>query len=259
MIDRNGTPIWFELTTASQDRAHGFYEAVAGWAIAPSPMDDHGEYRIAVAGEGRGVAGLMPAEGGMPPGWTIYFAAVDVDAMADKVRRLGGQVHVPPSDIPSVGRFAAVADPQGIGFNIMTSTSNEGWSAFHQAPDGSGIGRGVWIELATPDPEGAFAFYGALFGWTKASAMPMGDMGDYAFIGTEDEGRPGAIMSSTATNTPARWSWYIEVADIDAALETAKMQGGSVLQGPDQIPGGNYSANLADAEGHRIGLVGPRT
>ena len=65
-------------------------------------------------------------------------------------------------------------------------------------------------------------------------------------------------MSSTTTHAPARWNWYVQVADIDAAIAAAKGRGGAVLQGPDPIPGGDYSANLKDAAGLQIGIVGPR-
>ena len=261
MANSDGTPIWFELTSGDPDRAEAFYERVAGWTIDPSRVAEHGGYRLANAPDGGGVAGIMQPPPGMAgvPGWTIYFAAADVDAMADRVRSLGGQVHVGPMDIPQVGRFATVADPQGVRFQIMRGDSPEDSQAFRQAEPGAtaSIGHGVWTELVTPDPDGAFAFYDALFGWTKEGAMPMGPMGDYAFIGS-GAARPGAVMSSTATGAPARWNWYVHVADIDAAIAAAQAGGGALLNGPDQIPGGDYSAQLTDAEGHAIGLVGPR-
>ncbi|WP_188910580.1 VOC family protein [Aureimonas endophytica] len=260
MVDPDGTPVWFELVTPDQDQAQVFYEAVAGWSVATSPMPEHGGYRIASARDGDGVAGLMARRGEMPTGWTLYFAAEDVDALAEKVRALGGRVHAGPMDIPHVGRFAAASDPQGVSFSIMRIAGTGAATAFRQSMPGdlSSVGHGVWIELATPDPEAAFDFYGRLFGWTKAGAMPMGDMGDYAFIGMGADVRPGAVMSSATTGAPARWNWYVQVPDIDAALAAARDKGGDVLQGPDEIPGGAFSANVRDAQGFRIGLVGPR-
>ncbi|MHA6723838.1 VOC family protein [Sphingomonas sp. RS2018] len=269
MADPMGTPIWFELSTAEPDAAQNFLERVVGWRFATSPLPEHGGYRMGGPGEHDAVAGLMDGgstAGGLP-GWSIYLAADDVDAAAARVNELGGTVHFGPADIPQVGRFAVVADPQGVIFTLMRGDSPEDSRAFVQAADGSVEGRGVWIELATPDPDGAFAFYGALFGWTKAGAMPMGPMGDYAFIGaagpTPDcpdaqATGPGAIMSSSLTNAPARWNWYVHVPDIDVAVAAAKDAGGTLFQEPMQIPGGEYSANIADAQGHQLGLVGPR-
>jgi predicted enzyme related to lactoylglutathione lyase len=229
-------------------------------------MAEHGGYRIASAASGTGVAGIMTPPPGAPAqaGWMIYFGVDDTDAFAARITELGGAIRFGPMDIPHVGRFAVATDPQGIGFTVMTGNSAEDSRAFLQQPDCDG--HGVWIELATPDPDAAFAFYGALFGWTKAGAMPMGPMGDYAFIGAAaapgcPEGQatgPGAIMSSTATGAPARWNWYVHVADIDAALARVAAGGGTLAQGPDQIPGGEFSANIVDPQGHAIGLVGPR-
>lgn len=267
MANPAGTPIWFELTAADIDAAERFYSAVAGWTVAPSPVAEHGGYRIAAARDGDGIAGLMTPPPGAPamPGWSVYFAADDVDAAAERVRALGGQIHFGPMDIPQVGRFAVAADPQGVAFTLMRGSSPEDSRAFRQSGGSDTIGHAVWVELATPDPNAAFGFYGDLFGWTKAGAMPMGPMGDYAFIGTAASasanatGGPGAVMSSALTGAPARWNWYIHVADIDSAISTAKAQGGALIQGPDQIPGGDYSANITDPAGNQIGLVGPRS
>lgn len=258
MDDVQGTPIWFELTTTDGNAAKDFYAAVAGWRVQPSPMAEHGGYLIATAGDDNGVAGIMTPPTGMdaPGGWTIYFAVDDVDTAAARVAQLGGTTAFGPMDIPHVGRFAVIADPQGVTCALMKRSTPDALAAFAQVP--GALGYGVWIELATPDPDGAFAFYGALFGWEKAGAMPMGDMGDYAFIGRGEDFRPGAVMPSVATGAPARWNWYVNVADIDAAIATAQARGGTLMQGPDQIPDGDYSANLADPAGHQFGVVGPR-
>jgi len=255
-----GFPVWFELNAPDPEVARTFYEAVMGWRIAPSPMPEHGGYRIAET-EGKPVAGIrrpMAQESG-PLGWAVYLATGDVDAACARVAELGGHVRFGPMDIPHVGRFAVVSDPQGVVFALMTVASPGESAAFKPMPLGSQatLGQGVWIELATPDPGAALAFYGALFGWEKVGAMPMGGMGEYAFVG-RDEFRPGAVMSSTATGAPPRWSWYVHVPDIDAALATVRAEGGTVLQGPDPIPGGSYSAKIADPAGAGLGLAGMR-
>ena len=88
--------------------------------------------------------------------------------------------------------------------------------------------------------------------------MPMGDIGDYTFIGTGEDFRPGAVMSSKTTGTASRWGAYFHVPDIDAAIDAAKSKGGALVQGPDEIPGGSYSAKLTDADGQDFGVVGRR-
>ena len=260
MQNSDGTPIWFELNTDDVAEAQDFYSATIGWTIAPSPMAEHGGYLIASAPDGAAIAGVTTPPPGTPslPGWSIYLGVSDVDATAAKVKGLGGSIMVEPMDIAGVGRVALATDPQHVSFLLMTGASPDSLTAVAQGPhDGHEHGHGVWIELATPDPDGALAFYGALFGWTKEGAMLMGPLGEYVFLGS-GEARPGAVMSSTTTGAPARWNWYAYVPDIDTAIATATGLGGVILQGPDQIPGGGYSANLADPAGAQIGIVGER-
>ena len=260
MPNPDGSPIWFELTTNDQDKAQDFYADVVGWKIAASPSAEHGGYRIANAPDGEGVAGLMTPPPGMDgmPGWVIYFAANEVDAMAEKVKQLGGKVHFGPMDIPQIGRFATVSDPQGVVFQLMKGASPEDSQAFKQMAGDAGIGHAVWVELATPDPDAALAFYAKLFGWSKQGAMPMGAMGDYIFFGSSENDRPGAIMSSETTGAEPKWMTYFQVADIDAAIAKIEAGGGKLLQGPDEIPGGSFSIKVTDAEGHQVGFVGHR-
>lgn len=253
----DGDPIWFELSTPDQAAAATFYERVFGWTMRTSPVAEHGGYVLAAAADGEAVAGLMTPPPGAPPGggWSLYLLAHDIAATLAKVDALGGRVVFGPMDIPHVGRFAVLLDQQGVPLSVMQPFAEDDARPFRQAPDAHG--HAVWIELATPDPDGAFAFYGGLFGWTKEGAMPMGEMGDYAFLGA-GAARPGAVMSSTLTRAPQQWNVYFLVADIDAAIATAEGNGGKLIQGPDPIPGGDYSANIVDRAGHQVGMVGPR-
>ena len=260
MTTLDGTPIWFELTTADQDRAQGFYQDVAGWTVAAVPGQELGGYRLANAADGQGVAGIASPPPGKAGnlGWTMYLSASDPDAKANEITAAGGAIHFGPIDIPGIGRFASCADPQGVAFNIMRGESRKGSTAFKPMAGGAGDGHATWVELATPDPDGALAFYGPLFGWTKLGSMPMGAMGDYVFFGKSENDRPGAIMSSKTTGTQPQWKTYFQVADIDATVANVKADGGKLLQGPDEIPGGSFSINIADGEGHQVGFVGQR-
>ncbi|GAA0660500.1 hypothetical protein FHT00_002826 [Sphingomonas insulae] len=252
----DGDPIWFELVASDPAAAATFYASVYGWTTHTSPVAEHGGYIVASAPDGDGVAGLMAPPPGAPPagGWSLYLLAHDIATTLARAGDLGGRVVFGPMDIPHVGRFAVVLDPQGIPFSIMQPFAQDAARPFKQMPGAHG--HAVWIELATPDPDGALAFYGGLFGWTKAGAMAMGDMGEYAFIGTGD-GRPGAIMSSTLTRAPQHWNSYFLVPDIHAAIAAAEAGGGKLIQGPDPIPGGDFSANIIDDQGHQVGIVGP--
>ncbi len=258
MTSMQGKPVWFELQAPDQDAATAFYTAVCGWTTRGSPMAEHGGYAIASAADGERVAGIMgPPPPGAPqvPGWSLHFGTDDIAATLARVEPLGGAILFGPMAIPHVGRFALVRDPQGITFFLMQADTPDPGRPFRQAPDAQG--HAVWMELATPDPEGAFAFYGGLFGWTHAGSMAMGDMGDYAFFDVGDL-RPGAIMPTLTTGAPARWNAYFLVPDLDAALTRSDAAGGRLINGPHPIPGGDYSAHIVDGHGNQIGLVGPR-
>ena len=144
MSNPNGTPIWFELSTDDPDRSQDFYAHTIGWKISASSSLEHGGYRIGNTPDDLGVAGLMKPPPGMAgvPGWSIYFAAHDVDAMVETVKQLGGTLHFGPMDIPGVGRFATVADPQGVVFRLMKGLSAEDSRAFKQMEPGEEGGFG---------------------------------------------------------------------------------------------------------------------
>ena len=119
-------------------------------------MEGVGDYRILTAPDGQGVGGLMTLPDGAPmkPGWFCYIGVQDVDRSAEKIKSLGGSVHLGPQDIPGVGRFAMVADPQGMAFYIMRGDSQQDSRAFHvTAPGHCG-----WNELVTRDHKAALAF-----------------------------------------------------------------------------------------------------
>lgn len=79
-------------------------------------------YTVVKAG-GVGVGGIMavlPQAQGMPPTWGCYVTVDDVDVTARMAEQLGGKLLVPPQDIPDVGRFCVIQDPQGAVINAIT-------------------------------------------------------------------------------------------------------------------------------------------
>jgi len=119
----SGAFSWSELMTSDPEAALRFYQPLFGWTLDKMPMPD-GTYNV-IKADGTAIGGVMkmPAEaaaGGMPPSWGCYVTVKDVDACAEQVKTLGGKVLHPPTDIPGVGRFAVIADPQGAWLNIIT-------------------------------------------------------------------------------------------------------------------------------------------
>jgi predicted enzyme related to lactoylglutathione lyase len=121
-----GALAWNELLTDDPERAIEFYASVFGWGHHTADMGDF-DYTAFLVDE-RSNAGMMKIReewGEMPSNWSVYFAVDDCDASAENVRSLGGNVVVPPSDIPQVGRFAAVQDPQGAYLTVIQLANPE--------------------------------------------------------------------------------------------------------------------------------------
>jgi predicted enzyme related to lactoylglutathione lyase len=121
---QHGAFSWFELTTSDTEAAKEFYTGLLGWELREMPMQDMTYTVIRVGGEDvAGIMGPPPGAENMPPQWSNYITVDDVDATAEKAKELGGKVLVEPRDIPEVGRFCVIRDPQGAWFSLMTYKS----------------------------------------------------------------------------------------------------------------------------------------
>jgi len=120
--DTHGAFSWNELTTTDTKAARTFYGKLLGWQFQDMDMGPAGTYAVInVAGQGvGGITAVPPNAKGMPPTWGAYVTVDDVDAVVARVAGLGGQVLLAPTDIPTVGRFAAIRDPQGATISLIT-------------------------------------------------------------------------------------------------------------------------------------------
>ena len=120
-LKEHGVFSWKELMTTDLPAAKKFYREALGWELQDLANPDMA-YTIAKKGS-REVAGIMgmPADStGMPPSWGSYVTVDDVDARVARVLALGGTLCVPARDIPDLGRFAVIADPQGAMLSMIT-------------------------------------------------------------------------------------------------------------------------------------------
>jgi len=257
-----GDFIWYELLTSDIAGAKRFYDAVVGWNIQDK-SDFPNDYRMIGRSDGKFAGGAMQLSEeskahGARPCWLGYILVPDVDASVASISAEGGQVHMPAFDIPGVGRVAMVTDPQGAPFYIMKPQPPEGDpDAKSDVFSPTEAQRVRWNELSTTDQDGAIDFYKRQFGWNQEGAMPMGEMGDYRFIQANGV-NIGAIMRKPPQRPVSAWSYYIGVDDIDRAIQAITEGGGQVLNGPNEIPGGEYSLNGMDPQGAAFGIVGPR-
>jgi predicted enzyme related to lactoylglutathione lyase len=252
MTNSAGNFVWYELMTTDTKAAENFYRDAVGWQARDAGMQGM-SYTIFSAGDAM-IGGLMELpksarEAGGKPAWIGYVAVADVDASASQVSRLGGRVHRQPDDIPGVGRFAIVADPQGATFALFSGTG-EGHRPAREAPGNIG-----WHELVAADWQKAFDFYSGLFGWTKAESIEMGPMGTYQLFAAGGE-TIGGMM--TRTDTDPFWFYYLNVDAIDAAQDRVKKGGGKIINGPMEVPGGSWIVHCLDPQGVVFALVAPR-
>jgi len=245
---------WYELMTSDPEAAAAFYTSTIGWTAAGSGMPGI-DYTLLSVGETR-IAGVMAipesaARSGARPAWMGYLAVDDVDAMARDVSEAGGVVHHAPEDIPTIGRFAVVGDPQGAVICLFRGDGTPPPSLPAATPGTFG-----WHELFTDDPEAAFAFYSSRFGWEKMEAMDMGEMGVYQIFGKGGT-MMGAMMRRPKEVPVNAWGYYVNVEAIDAAIGRLKAGGGQIANGPMQVPGGMWIAQCFDPQGAYVALGAP--
>ena len=260
MADYLGKFIWCELMTTDTAGAQAFYAKVVGWTARDSGMPGMAYTVLSAAGAGIGGMMALPKEAcdaGARPGWAGYVAVGDADEVAAAIEAAGGSIHKPPADIPGIGRFSVVADPQGASFIIMRPIHPTGSEERPPAAPGT-PGHVGWHELHTTDPEAGFAFYASQFGWTKGDAFDMGGpVGLYQLFATGDLSAGGIMKKMEAFPRPF-WLYYFNVDDIDAAVVRLAAAGGKVANGPHQVPGGAWIVQSVDPQGALFALVGPR-
>lgn len=256
---RTGDFVWHELRTTDAKGAVEFYTHVIGWE-AKSFGDAGGvPYTLLSIGD-FSTAGLMQLtpqmlEGGMQPGWVGFIGVDDVDGYAKRVEEAGGKLHCPPQDIPTVGRFASVEDPQGAAFLLFKGSLEY---APPRPPAGT-PGTVGWNELSANDEQSAWQFYSRVFGWAVDNTMDMGPQGTYRIF--NNGGAPiGAMMTRDRKNSSVPfWLFYLNVENIDQAANRIKEKNGQVLMGPHPVPGDQWIILGRDPQGAMFALVGPRT
>jgi len=242
----HGRFIWQELMTDDTAGAAEFYAKVVGWQVQ-APTHPNGDYRVFATGR-RPVGGVMSLpdyarEAGARAHWLPYIGADDVDGLVARIEPLGGKVLRAASDVPDVGRYAVLADPQGAAFGVYRPERSPAASAARSAP-----GEFAWQELATTDFEAAFHFYSGLFGWQSLQRMDMGPAGTYLIFG-RDGVRQGGIYKLSAQMPAPYWLSYISVADVDAAAAQARELSARIINGPMDVPDGGRIAQLLDRSG----------
>jgi hypothetical protein len=249
--------VWYELMTTDLDAAAKFYADIVGWNAQKSPTPNM-DYTLFNAGATQ-VAGAFALSQeqighGAPAAWVGYIGVANVDQSAKDLKAAGGQVWRGPDDIPGVGRFAMVSDPQGAAFALFNAARSDEVSPAETSQRGH-VG---WHELYAGDGPSAFDFYAKLFGWKQHDVMDMGAAGKYQMFGPGSGEAMGGIMTKPAQMPMPAWAFYFNVPSIDAAVPKIKAGGGQIANGPNEVPGGQWIVQGIDPQGAHFALVGAK-
>jgi uncharacterized protein len=239
-----GRFVWHDLMTTDPAKAEAFYTTVAGWGT--QPWNDAGFPYTLWTANGNPLGGVIgiPPDVSAPPHWIAYIAVPDVDATALQVTLLGGRIYKAPEDIPKVGRFAILADPQGAVFAAFTPLSGS-----RPVDTPPAVGEFSWHELMTDDYETAWSFYEAIFGWQRLAEEDIGALGIYLVFGRNGRQEGGMFNKNPEVPMRSNWLHYIRVDSADRVADVVKTNGGTIMNGPMDVPGGDRIAQCADPQG----------
>ncbi|GAB3271374.1 VOC family protein [Sinomonas notoginsengisoli] len=240
-----GAPCWVDLLTTDLEKAKEFYSELFGWTYETGDQEMYGGYTTAFR-DGRMVAGLMgkmEEQAAAPDAWTVYFKTDDINATASAVSAAGGQVYMPPMEVPEQGHMAVFGDSDGAAFGSWQAAEHTGFLAVAEP------GTPAWFELHARDYDSAVAFYAKALGWDLAV---MGDTTDfrYSTYGEGPESKAGIFDAANdlPDGVPPHWLVYWAVEDADQTVEKATALGAEVVLPAVDTPFGRM-AQLADPWG----------
>ena len=243
-----GTFSWPELATTDQKAGVAFYRSLFGWDLNEMPISEGEVYSMfTMRGKEVGAAYTMRPEerqSGAPPHWNSYVTVANVDETVKKAEGLGATVFAPPFDVMDAGRMAVLQDPTGAVFQVWQAKQHIGAKILNEP------GALCWSELTTRDPNGARAFYSALFGWT---ARESGASSPMPYTEFSNQGQPGMGMMKMPDHMPAEvpsyWMPYFQVANCDEATAKAAGLGATIMVPAQDISQTGRFSILSDPQG----------
>jgi predicted enzyme related to lactoylglutathione lyase len=251
----HGKVVWYELESAAPDKSKAFHAELLGWTIEPQEMAGI-KYELAKAG-GKDVATIRQAEGKKAKSrWIPFVSVPDVDAATAAIEQNKGKVVKPAQDVPDIGRYAIVSDPNGALFAVFKGAKSDD-------PDTDQIKQGefVWVENMTRGQKqhaAAIAFYPAAVGYTSSS-MEVGagkKKSKYDMLSYGEKHRAGVAAAKPAS-LGGQWLPWVSVDDLDGSVAKVKALKGKVVVKPHDIAGVGRAAVVSDPTGAPLGLLKP--
>ena len=245
MTTQGGRPrgqiVWHDLMTDDVEAARSFYGDLLGWRIDGEGL---------IHARGPHIARIHATPAGRRGQWIPYLEVSDPDATAEVALGLGATLNVPGTDIPGVGRFAELADPQGAVFRL--------WLARPDPTVPPAPGRVWWNQLLAPDPPAARDFYAAAIGWTPLE-QDSAEAGPYTVFMVGEIAMAGIYPCPIPEDSPARAHWqpFFWVEDCRAATARAMSLGAVRHQEPTDVPGVGTLAVIGDPGGASSVLITP--
>lgn len=242
---RPGAIVWRETMTTDLDRTTAFYRELFDWKTKDVDMGPMGIYRLFHLDE-KNVAGSMqigPDMKGMPSSWVQYISVEDVDAAAARVTANGGAVLFGPNDIPNVGRFVMITDPQGAAVALYKDKQGD------MPPVSPPLAHTFcWESLNTTDKSAAAAFYAAVCGYK------LGDFHGNTTFEIDEVNGGVADLGQTPPGVPPHWLSHVLVRDLEESRDRAQSLGAELMMGEITIPHTGKMSVIQDPVGAHLSL-----
>lgn len=246
-----GKLVWADLVTADLDGSRRFYGGLFDWTFVEI-SDAGGDYVVAY-GDGVPVAGMVsrePLAGQRRQArWIAYMSVSDVAAAAQDVVNKGGEILISARSVPARGEMAVLADPDGVPFGLIDSSSGDPEDFLPE------IGDWIWAVYQSPDVNSAAAFYQDLAGYDVVPRGQLGKALHYLFVA--DGYARASIVEIPVDRLEMRpdWLYFVRVGNIEEALDRVNELGGRTLARPRSDVVGGQLAVIADPAGAPLGLM----
>lgn len=239
-----GRFVFHDLMSCDVARSLEFYHSLMPeWDVQGIDLGEAGTYHV-IRVDGRKCAGIVPVEpaSGLVAHWIGYVEVDDCDAASACAVAEGGQVPVPSMNVPGIGKFAVLMDPQ----RAMLKTLEPSGPIEHPAELSSG--QFCWDELLTTDVASARAFYQSVFGWSAVEQRAEGK-GEYTLMRSGDDDVAGLMPMSAESDHSPTWLTYLYAQDLDERVGRAESLGAQLAIPPRDIAGTGRFAVLVDPVG----------